>query len=325
MAKYLLRRLLTWLVMMILAVNLTYFIAASFLDPAANYVGRRPPLTPQAIQASLKPYNLSTDVPMIHRWWNWLIDVLHWNWGQSPIGESVNAQVAFRIGVSAQLVLIATIMAFIVGIALGVIAASRQYKPTDWIIQGVSIVGINTSMILVAFVVVFLAIKFNDAVGHRVFYVTGMESQGLTGFAVIPDRLAHVVLPAFCIFFINFASYTMVQRSLLLDNLGADYVRTARAKGLTKGQAIRKHALRTSILPNVINLAFSMPAAFTGAMISETIFAWNGMGRYTVYTIQRNDVNGAVACAAFAALMTVIGAVLSDLCTVALDPRVRVS
>jgi peptide/nickel transport system permease protein len=152
-----------------------------------------------------------------------------------------------------------------------------------------------------------------------------MGEFGLTGWQAVLTRLQALILPTFCIFFINFGSYAFRQRSLLLDTLSADYVRTARAKGLTKHQAIRRHALRTSVLPNVVTFAFAIPGAFTGAMMTETIFAWNGMGKYAVDTIIRNDINGAVAAAAFGALMTAAGAVLSDFVVVALDPRVRVS
>lgn len=115
-----------------------------------------------------------------------------------------------------------------------------------------------------------------------------------------------------------------MQRSLLLDNLNADYVRTARAKGLTRKQAIRRHALRTSAIPVATSVAFSVPGIFTGAVMTEKIFAWNGMGAYFIETISTNDVHGVVAVAAFGAAMTAVSAVLADLVVVALDPRVRV-
>ena len=104
-----------------------------------------------------------------------------------------------------------------------------------------------------------------------------------------------------------------------------DYVRTARAKGLTRNQAIRKHALRTSIIPVATSVAFSVPGVFTGAVMTENIYAWHGMGEYFIQTIAKNDIHGVVATAAFGAAMTAVGAILSDMFVVALDPRVRVS
>lgn len=135
----------------------------------------------------------------------------------------------------------------------------------------------------------------------------------------------HLILPTLALLIISYAGYHFMQRTLLLDNLNADYVRTARAKGLTKAQAVRKHALRTSLIPVATSVAFSVPGIFTGAVMTERIFAWNGMGQYFIQTISRNDVHGAVAVAAFGAAMTAISAILADLLVVALDPRVRVS
>ena len=112
---------------------------------------------------------------------------------------------------------------------------------------------------------------------------------------------------------------------MLLDNINADYVRTARAKGLTRNQAVRKHALRTSVIPVATTVAFSIPGIFTGAIMTETIFGWNGMGKYFVETLNNNDIHGVVAVAAFGALMTAVGAILSDIFVVILDPRVRVN
>ena len=111
---------------------------------------------------------------------------------------------------------------------------------------------------------------------------------------------------------------------LLLDTISADYVRMARAKGLTKAQAIRKHALRTSLIPVATQVAFSIPGLFTGAVLTETIFNWQGMGQYFIDTLNKMNINGVVAVAAFGALMTAIGAVLADIAVVVLDPRVRV-
>ena len=124
---------------------------------------------------------------------------------------------------------------------------------------------------------------------------------------------------------ISYAGYHLLQRSMLLDVVGSDYVRTARAKGLTRNQAIRRHGLRSSLIPVATQVAFAIPALFTGAVITEKIFAWQGMGDYFIRTISTNDVHGAVATAAFAAATTAVGAILADVAVVALDPRVRVN
>ncbi len=275
----------------------------------------------------MAPRNLSDTVPLLERWWTWFTKiVLHWDWGVSPVGQVVNDQVAYRMWISAELVLGATIISTIIGIALGVYTASRQYKLGDRIGQATSIATMNINIVVAALGIVLLAISFNDWVGTRVFYVTGSSSQGVQGFfPVLFDALQHLILPTTALVLIGYAGTHFLQRSLLLDNIKADYVRTARAKGLTKPQAIRRHALRTSLIPVATQVAFTIPTVFTGAVLTETIFAWNGMGRYFIETISNNDIHGTVAIAAFGAFLTAIGALLADVAVVVLDPRVRVS
>jgi peptide/nickel transport system permease protein len=323
--KYLLRRVGGWLLMIIVATNVTYFLANIFLHPRSLYVGRRPPIPEATVDKILQANNLNDKVSIFDRWWIWIQGVvLHWDWGKSPTGDSVNGQVGFRIWVSAELVMGGFIIATVIGIALGVYAASRQYKLSDRINQGLSIVTLNIPVVVAALGVVLLAIRFNQAVGTRVFYVTGSSSPNVHGLASVGDVAQHLILPTIVLVLTGYAGTQMLQRSLLLDNISADYVRMARAKGLTKAQAIRRHALRTSLIPVATQVAFSIPAVFTGAILTETIFGWQGMGKYFVDTINKMDVHGVVASAAFGALMTAIGAVLADIAIVILDPRVRV-
>ncbi len=313
--------------MIVVATNLTYFLAWGFLDPRSNYVGRKPPLSPEQIDHLLAPRNLSDTTPLLERWWNWFSGIiLRWDWGVSPTGASVNSEVAYRMWVSAELVFGATVIMTVLGIWLGVYTASRQYKLADRIGQATSIITMNINIIVAALGVVLLAINFNQWVGTRVFFVTGSASKDVEGFfPVLIDALQHLILPTVALVIIGYAQLHFLQRSLLLDNIKADYVRTARAKGLTKEQAIRKHALRTSLIPVAAQVAFTIPTVFTGAVLTERIFAWHGMGSYFLETINANDIHGVVATAAFGSVLTAIGALLADVSVVILDPRVRVS
>ncbi|MBO3664146.1 ABC transporter permease [Microbacterium stercoris] len=327
MIRFLLRRTAGWLLMILAVTNLTYLLAWGFLDPRANYVGRRPPLTEEQIVGLLRPRNLDDKVPLLERWWGWFSGIVtRWDWGVSPVGQSVNDQVAYRMWISAELMLGATILLTVVGVAIGVYTASRQYKTADRVWQGISIVTMNIPIVVGALAIVLLAIALNNAVGTRIFYVTGAGSVGVEGFFPrIVDTLQHLVLPTLALVLTGYAQYHFLQRSLLLDNIKTDYVRMARAKGLTKPQAVRRHALRTSLIPVATQVAFSIPAIFTGAVLTERIFAWEGMGKYFLDTITLNDIHGVVAVAAFSAVFTAVGAVLSDIAVVILDPRVRVS
>lgn len=326
MARYLIKKILGWVVMIFLAVNITYLLANFFLDPKALFIGRRPPVPADQIAATLKPLNLDQSVPLLERWWTWLTNILlHWDWGCSPIGVAVTEEIGYRIWVSAQLLLGATVIAIVLGVGLGVFAASRQYSMKDRISQGFSILALNTHIVVASLAVVWLAITINRSVGARIFYVTGSGDPALGGIEGLIDMLQHLILPTISLVIISYASYYFMQRSLLLDNIGAQYVLTARAKGLTRSKAIRKHALRTSLIPVATSVAFSLPGIFTGAILTESIFVWHGMGEYFITTLAKNDIHGVVAVAAFGALMTAIGAILSDLIVVFLDPRVRVN
>jgi peptide/nickel transport system permease protein len=313
--------------MVVVATNLTYFLANLFLDPRANYLQLRPPRSPEQIDRALAQYDLSPGTPLLGRWWQWLSNiVLHWNWGYSPVGEAVNDQIAFRIGVSAQLVLLSTILSTVIGIALAVYTAARQYRFADRFTQTLSIIALNIPVPVASLAVVLLAIALNRSLDSTLFFVAGSQSPTVNGFwPLVLDRLRHLALPTIALTVISYAGYHLLQRSLLLDTINADYVRMARAKGLTRSEAIRRHGLRTSLIPVATSIAFTIPALFTGAVLTETIFGWEGMGRYFVSTISKNDVHGVVAVAAFGALMTAVGAILADLAVVALDPRVRVS
>ncbi|GAB92473.1 ABC transporter permease [Gordonia rhizosphera] len=325
MIGYLTKRIAGWAVLVFLATNLTYFLASWFLDPRSNYAQRKPPLPAQVVDTTLDSYNLNDKTPILERWWTWLEGVVvHWDWGATPVGTSVNAQIGFRLAASAQLIAGATVISTLLGIALGVYTALRQYRLSDRAWQFVSIVMFVVPVAVAGLAVVLLGITINQQVGHTVFLVSGSSSVDVHGFLpVLVDRIQHLILPTITLVVVSYAGLHMLQRSLLLDTINADYVRTARAKGLTRGVAVRRHALRTAIIPVAVGVAFAIPAVFTGAVITETIFGWEGMGRYFVTSINTNDVHGVVAVAAFGALVTAVGAILADVAVVSLDPRVR--
>ncbi|MEY2242135.1 ABC transporter permease [Streptomyces sp. BF23-18] len=327
MVRHVTRKALGWLLMIVVATNATYFLASWFLDPRSNFKELRPVRSEAQIDRALAPYNLDPRVPLVDRWWDWFTSVaLHFDWGRSPTGVSVNEEVGYRSLVSAELVVIATVLSVVIGVALGVYTASRQYGLADRISQAVSIAVFNVPTSVAALAVVFVAIWLNQHAGLHFLYVAGENSPDVEGLlATIGDRLLHLILPTLTLTLMGYVGYHLTQRSLLLDTINADFVRTAQATGLTRAQAVRRHALRSALIPTAASVAFSVPAIFTGAVITETVFGWNGMGRYFIQTISKNDVHGTVATAAFAAALTAVGAILADIATVFLDPRVRVS
>jgi peptide/nickel transport system permease protein len=326
MLRYIGKRLLNYLVLLYVAVSLTFMLAATQLNPRALFALRQPPVDPQIVEAQLLRYNLSGNVPLLQRYWIWFTGVLHGDWGYSPLGVSVADQISSRMWVSLRLLLVGTIAGIVIGVAVGAWTATRQYRVNDRVITAISLLIISTPAFVVGNVAQMLAIGFNNATGTRTFEFVGETGEvGNYPFAELADRLQHLFLPTMVLIILGAASMSRIQRNLMLDSLGADYVRTARAKGLRQGKAVMKHALRTALIPTGTYVAFSVATMFVGATFTERIFSFPGIGQYGVDTITNRDVNGVVAVTAFAGVCVLVGAVLSDIMVAILDPRVRLA
>ena len=327
MYRYLFRRLLNYTVLLFIAVSLAYLLAGTALNPRTQFDFTNPSLDVDSVNAMLTRYNINPDTPLFERYWKWMQGVfMHWDWGFTPKGESVNKILCTRIWVSLRLILIGSFVGIIGGVALGAWSATRQHKFSDRTISLLALIVISTPTIVIATTLQILAIKFNQATGTNFFEFIGETGKiGNYPGAEFVNRLQHLVLPTISMSLGGIAVYSRYQRNLMLDTLGQDYVRTARAKGLRKGAAVRKHALRTALVPMATYFAFVIAGLFTGATITEQIFGWHGMGIYSVMSITGHDINGTVAVVAFSAAMTFFGLMLADIFTVVVDPRVRVS
>ncbi len=327
MYRYLSRRLLNYIVLLFIAVSLAYLLAGTALNPRTQFDFTNPSLDVDSVNAMLTRYNINPDTPLFERYWNWIQGVLlHWDWGHTPKGESVNKILGTRIWVSLRLILIGSFVGIIGGVALGAWTATRQHKFSDRTVSLLALIIISTPTIVIATTLQILAIKFNQVTGTNFFEFIGETGQiGNYWGAEFVNRLQHLLLPTISMSLGGIAVYSRYQRNLMLDTLGQDYVRTARAKGLRKSAAVRKHALRTALVPMATYFAFVIAGLFTGATITEQIFGWHGMGIYSVMSITGHDINGTVAVVAFSAAMTFLGLMLADVFTVVVDPRVRVS
>lgn len=319
MLSFIGRRLANYTVMLLVATSLAYFLASWFLNPRANYLQMRPQPPKASIDASLNLANVNDEVPVLERYGTWLKQiVLDWNWGLSPQGEPVNAAIAHRSVVSAELVTVATVLAVIIGVSLGVASAIRQYRLFDRASNVVSVFFLVCPTFVLGLLIVLAGIRFNEAVGVRLFYVTGLGTGGFV------DYLQHVALPTLTLTLAGYVGYHFTQRTYLLDSMNADYVRTARAKGVPKNVAIRRHALRTSLIPTAMGVVWSLTAVITGSVFVETIFAIDGAGKYFIDALTGNDINGSVAIAALGGTATCAGLLLADIVVALLDPRIRI-
>ena len=319
MLPYLARRIANYAVLLFIATSLAYLLASASLDPSALWNRQDPSLNWDAIHANLVKYNISHDLPVWDRYVTWLRNVLfHWDWGRTPKGELINTLIGTKIFVSVRLVFLGAAIGMVGGVALGAWTATRQYRFSDRAISLISMIIISTPAMVIAILLQVLAVQINRSSGFQIFEFTG-EGEGALG------RLQHLLLPTLSMSLGGIASYSRFQRNLMLDTLGADYVRTARAKGLIKRKALTRHALRTAIIPMATYFAFSLSTLFTGAAITERVYGWHGMGEYSISAIAGMDINGVTAVVAFSGLCTLTGALLSDVFVAIVDPRVRVS
>lgn len=311
--------------LLIVAVNLSWLLAATQLDPRSLYEVANPPIDPVSIENNLRSRNLSDQVPLAERWLVWSSGiVLHWDWGQSPRGGHVQEEIDRRIWVSVRLITLGSLLGAALGIVIGTWTAARQYQLSDRVLTFVALLGLSVPSFVIASVLQMLATWFNVTSGTRFFEFVGETGARGDWFgAGFVDRLQHLMLPTLALTILGAAFFSRIQRSVMLDSLSSDYVRTARAKGLRKSQAIIRHALRMSLIPTSTYFAFSVATLFVGAAFMEILFSFHGMGDYAVATILGQDVHGAVATAAFGGVCVLMGALLADLMVAWLDPRIR--
>ena len=324
MLGFLAKRLGYYVVLLLVAVGLSYALAASSLNPRTYFESRNPRPAVEVIDAQLTDIGINDKTPLTERFGAWVSDVAHGDLGKTIQNTPVNDEFGSRIGVSLRLLLAGTIIGTLTGILAGAWGAMRQYRFSDRAMTIFSFLIMSTPTLVLALFVKNGMIAINDATGSNVQF-TGEATPGLEGgfFTILMDRVGHLLLPTFVIAVIAIASYSRYQRNTMLDVLGSDYLRTARAKGLRRNRAIMKHGLRTALIPMSTFFAYGFLGLLTGATFTEKIFGWHGMGEWLIDSIGRSDVNSVVAFSLFAAVMVLLAGFVADLLHAALDPRVR--
>ena len=325
MTGYLIKRLAMSLLLVFLATSLAYVLASVTMKPRENYLSRNPPVPTSSIDSILDSVNQNDKTPVAKRYVTWMGGVLHGNFGKTLSGQSINEEMGRRIGVSLRLLILGSIVGAVFGVLLGVWGALKQYKPSDRISTIFSFVMLATPVFVLATVLKYGAVQFNDVIGFKLIYFTGEVTPGLqTGtWGTLVNRFQHIILPTLAISLGEIALYSRYQRSAMLDVLGSDYLRTAQAKGLTRRQTFYKHGLRTALIPMTVWFAFAFGTLVVGATFTEKIFSWQGMGAWFIDSITAQDVNVAAATTLFTAVLILFSTFLADAMRGFLDPRVR--
>jgi peptide/nickel transport system permease protein len=253
---------------------------------------------------------------------------IRFNWGISFQGAGDVWDLVFsRVGATFRLGLTALAIALIIGIPLGIYQAIRQYSFFDQLGTTGAFIAFSTPIFLVAIALqVLLALYLEKWTGVKMFYVAGMNDPGYSSMTMVQrfiDTIQHLALPAISIALISLAGYARFQRASMLEVLHADYLRTAKAKGLPRRTVIVKHALRNAMIPIVTLVSLNIAFLIGGAIITESIFGWPGVGRLYITAIGTIDYPVVMAIVMVIGAGIVVMNIVADILYGVLDPRVR--
>jgi len=324
MTRFLLRRLLNYIVLLVLASFLTFALTSISFKPLDSLESRNP-RPPQAV-IEAKRAELNLDRPLAVRYVRWASGAVRGNFGTTITGQPISVELGRRVGVSLRLLVIGSVLGTVIGVVVGAWGAIRQYHMSDRVITVLSLLLLSTPVFVTAPLLMLAALQVNSILGVQLFEYIGETSPNAVGgwWNEFLDRLQHLVLPSFTLALVGVAGYSRYQRNAMLDVLGQDFIRTARAKGLTRRQALFKHGLRTALIPMATLFAYGVSGLVTGAVFTEKIFGWHGMGEWVVQGIATQDTNIIVAVTVFTGIAVLLAGLLSDVIYAALDPRVRV-
>lgn len=320
MRQYIARRLLQMIPVLIGVSFLIFMIfALAPGDAVSSMVAANPHMSAAKVTQLRHLYHL--DEPKLMQYLRWFVGFLHGDLGDSiKLNQPVSHILNMYLWNSFYLQLTGFIISIIIAIPIGVISATRQYSIFDNIFTVIALIGIS----LPSFFMGLLLMKW-FAVDIHAFPVSGMTSTGqyFKGFKLLGDVLYHMVLPGIVITLINVSSLMRYVRMSMLEVIKQDYIRTARSKGLREKVVIYKHALRNGMIPVVTILGMSIGTLFSGAVITEKIFAWPGIGNLTVTSINDRDYSVLMGINMIMVVFTLLGNLLADVCYALVDPRIK--
>ena len=328
MHKYIIKRLFLSVIILFFVVFIIYAVIrclpSSYVETMAQQLSQAP--GSKSYQEWLDQLNAQygLDVGIVPGFFIQLGNLLTGNFGDSwkytvPVLQKFNdvIWVSFIMGA------ISLVFELIIAIPLGVIAATKQYSKTDYAISAIALTGISLPTFFLA---TFLKLIFSIKLGwFDLFGLVGRDHQSLDAMGQFLDKANHLVLPIVTLTIISIGGLMRYTRTNMLEVLNADYIRTARAKGLSEGKVIYRHAFRNTLIPLVTIVGGSLPGLFSGALITETLFAIPGIGFTSYYAMIAGDIPFSMFYLSFLAILTLAGNLITDLLYGVVDPRVRYS
>jgi peptide/nickel transport system permease protein len=316
MWKYIIRRTLQAIPLLLIISVISFFLMT--LAPGDPLDAYKASESGRAVDTSGLKKNLGLDKPLYIQYFTWLkLMVVDGDLGNSyEDGRPVMTKILERIPATMTLMGIAICISFMIAIPIGVYSAVKKYSLFDNFFTTFSYLGIAVPSFFSALMIILIfSLKLS-------WFPPSDMADVLDKFDWA-DRIKHIVLPASTLAFGLIATKSRYMRSSMLEVIKQDFIRTARAKGLSENKVIYKHALRNALLPIITILGFQLPALFGGALFVEQIFAWPGMGRLAINAIYIRDYQVIMGTTMFAGVMVVIGNLLADILYAVVDPRIQ--
>ena len=334
MAKYIIKRILQSILVLFGVSVIVFLIMRVFsADPAPVVLGEH------ATEESMKAWRDSNGLsdPILVQYLNFLGGALTGNLGTSYYTHTaVTQEIMSRVPATIELALVAIILASLVGIVLGVVSAVHKGTAIDGVSTVFALLGVSMPIYWsgILLIILFAGIWHVLPSGGRVdpllqpvggsgLYIIDTLFSG--DFEALGNVMQHIILPALALSLYSMAIITRMTRSSMLDTLNEDYVRTARAKGLKEGKVTRHHALRNAMLPVTTVIGLQLGSLLGGAMLTETVFAWPGIGKYTVDCILKSDFPVVQGVVLLIGVIFVIINLVVDIIYAYLDPRIKYS
>lgn len=316
---YILKRILQTIPLLILVSLISFFIIRlSPVDPLAD-LKLNPSISKETLQKETE--RLGLDKPIYMQYFIWAKGFIKGDLGITSTGEKVSDKLKERIPNTLLLTTIVIFLTWIVGIPLGILAAITWKSPLDRILTVLTSIGMAIPSFFFAILLLIFAVKSGwFPVGGLTSY--NFEDMNLAG--KIFNLAHHLVLPTTVLFTISLAGLQRQMRANLLDVLDSDYVKFARAKGLSEFKVIYKHALRNAVNPLITLLGFEFASLLSGAALTEYVFQYPGLGRLILEAVLRSDINLVMASLMMGAIMLILGNLIADILLIITDPRIRV-
>jgi peptide/nickel transport system permease protein len=318
--RYIIQRLLISIPILAGVSLVAFFLVQASGDPMAVYISN-PNLTAEDIMRLEKAYGL--DKPVYVQYLYWLAKVVRGDWGQSFLThQDVLTMIGERLGRTAILMVTSFVVTLIISFALGIYSATHQYSIGDYIVTAVSFFGYSMpSFWFGLMLIIVFAVLFKEA-GLPYLPAAGMYP--IRGEPSLLQLLRHMILPVTVLSLISVAKYTRYLRSSMLEVINEDYVRTARSKGLSERLILWRHAFKNAIIPLITLIMLDIPFLFSGALITEQVFAWPGMGRMYWEHAVWVDYPVLMGIILLVSALVVLCNLLADVSYAFIDPRIRI-